>query len=35
VNLGWGIFADVGNIDGGRNTARGNEEPEQCFGVRC
>jgi len=35
VNLGWGIFAEEGNIDGGGNTARGNGEPEQCFGVSC
>jgi len=31
-NEGWGIYADVGTIDGGGNTASGNAEPSQCFG---
>jgi hypothetical protein len=34
-NGGWGIFAAAGNSDGGGNTARGNLQPEQCFGVSC
>jgi parallel beta-helix repeat protein len=34
-NGGWGIYAGVGSIDGGYNTASGNKEPAQCFGVVC
>jgi parallel beta-helix repeat protein len=34
-NFGWGIFAELGNTDGGGNRASGNGQPEQCFGVRC
>jgi CSLREA domain-containing protein len=39
-NGGWGIYAELGtvagvNIDGGGNTAVGNGELFQCFGVVC
>jgi parallel beta-helix repeat protein len=34
-NVGWGIFAEEGNTDGGRNSATGNGQLEQCFGVDC
>jgi CSLREA domain-containing protein len=34
-NAAWGIQADVGNTDGGGNTASGNGEPPQCEGVVC
>jgi parallel beta-helix repeat protein len=35
LNDGWGIVAGVGNIDGGTNSASGNSELAQCFGVSC
>jgi parallel beta-helix repeat protein len=35
LNDGWGIVAGLGNIDGGTNSASGNSEPVQCFGVSC
>ncbi|MET8828478.1 right-handed parallel beta-helix repeat-containing protein [Streptomyces sp. NPDC004610] len=34
-NLGWGIYAEQGNADGGANRASGNAEPAQCSGVIC
>jgi parallel beta-helix repeat protein len=34
-NVGWGIYVQVGNADGGGNTAAGNTEPPQCFNVAC
>ncbi len=34
-NGGWGIFAEVANIDGGGNRATGNLEPAQCYTVVC
>jgi parallel beta-helix repeat protein len=35
LNDGWGIAAGVGNLDGGTNSASGNSEAAQCFGVSC
>ena len=35
LNDGWGIVAGLGNIDGGTNSASGNSELAQCFGVSC
>jgi parallel beta-helix repeat protein len=35
LNDGWGIVADLGNIDGGANQATGNSEPAQCYQVSC
>jgi PASTA domain len=35
LNDGWGIYAAIGNLDGGANDASGNSEPAQCFGVAC
>ncbi len=35
LNDGWGIVADLGNIDGGANQASGNSEVAQCFQVSC
>jgi len=34
-NDGWGIYAEVGNVDGGGNRATGNSEPAQCHNVTC
>jgi parallel beta-helix repeat protein len=34
-NQGWGITADPGVIDGGRNGASGNAEPAQCQLIVC
>jgi parallel beta-helix repeat protein len=34
-NGGWGIYAGTDNVDGGFNTASGNTEAAQCFGVVC
>ena len=34
-NLGWGINAALGVIDGGGNVASGNGKPAQCVGVVC
>jgi large repetitive protein len=34
-NDGWGIYAEVGNVDGGGNRATGNTEPAQCYNVSC
>ena len=34
-NAGWGIYAADGTIDGGGNSASGNGESAQCFGVDC
>lgn len=35
LNDGWGIVADLGNIDGGANQASRNSEPAQCYQVSC
>jgi parallel beta-helix repeat protein len=34
-NGGWGIYAEVGNTDGGGNRATGNVELAQCYNVVC
>ena len=34
-NQGWGIYAEPGVIDGGRNGASGNTEPLQCHLIIC
>ena len=35
MNGGWGIYAAVGAVNRGGNTAGGNAEPDQCYGVVC
>jgi parallel beta-helix repeat protein len=34
-NQGWGIYAEPGVVDGGRNGASGNKEPAQCHLIAC
>jgi parallel beta-helix repeat protein len=34
-NQGWGIYAEPGVVDGGRNGASGNKEPAQCHLIVC
>jgi CSLREA domain-containing protein len=34
-NMGWGIYAEIGNTDGGGNRASGNVELPQCYNVVC
>ncbi|TDD29679.1 DNRLRE domain-containing protein [Kribbella turkmenica] len=34
-NDGWGIYAEIDNVDGGGNRAVGNTEPAQCYTIEC
>jgi parallel beta-helix repeat protein len=34
-NGGWGIIALAPVVDGGKNRARGNGQPDQCLGITC
>jgi hypothetical protein len=34
-NQGWGVYAEPGVVDGGRNGASGNKEPAQCHLIVC
>ena len=34
-NAGWGIYAVLGNTDGGGNSAVGNVEPGECLNIAC